>query len=278
MADKVADRAGRQPASGGPGPRPAGTAERGLKLAALENELVQAGGGSTHGRETRLLADAALVRHLRHTGFSGDQYQRFMEQLMTYGWNVIGSWCKSGEIFSRARAFGRPVPEAVITSTWGQDDRDEVTTETIVAGAKFFRRHALVKGIWRPEGGASLPTYYVGACLLTFKTEYQRWHSHNLASHRQHLAGDDAEQALAALPDQRAVDPIDAAVLKDQVTEALSHITDPKVLEGLILRASGFTQAQAAEHVGLSNKALESRLGRARARLRHGSPSESVNN
>ncbi|MFJ1936762.1 hypothetical protein ACIOGZ_29395 [Kitasatospora sp. NPDC088160] len=250
--------------------------ERGLRLAALESDLVRAGGGSSHGREARLAADAQIVRHLRLAGFRGEQYQRYMEQVMTYGWNVLAPWCKSGEIFSRARAFGRPVPQAAITHTWEEDDRQEVTTETVIAGERLFRSHALVNGIWTPEGGASLTTYYVGACILAFKAEYLRWFRHHKAL-RLHLAGDDAAQALAALPDQRSVDPLEAAVVNSRVAEALSVLTDPRVRAGVILRAAGFSQSEAADRVDLSTKALESRLGRARARLRDLSASESVN-
>ncbi|MGV9271220.1 hypothetical protein ACWDRR_42030 [Kitasatospora sp. NPDC003701] len=275
MAHEVAGRAGRRPASSSPGSRRAGTAEHGLQLAVLEEELVQAGGGHSGDRAARLAADAEIVRRLRQVGFTGEPHQKVMGQLMQYGWNVITPWCATGTIFRQARAFGRPVPEAMIT-TLDRDDSHEIATETVLAGARLFHRHALVKGSWNPEGGASLTTYYVGACLLTFKAQYQRWHRRHIAP-RNHLAGDDAEQVLAALPDQRAVDPLKAVVLRSQVTEALSRLTDPKVREGLVLRAAGYTQAEAAESVDLGTKAFESRLGRARARLRNDSASESIN-
>ncbi|MET9182983.1 hypothetical protein ABZX88_32970 [Kitasatospora aureofaciens] len=199
-----------------------------------------------------------------------------MGQLMQYGWNVLTSWCASGAVFEQARALGRPVPEHMIITPWERDDRHEVSTDTVIAAAGLFRRLALMQGVWSPTGGASLATFYVGAGLLSFKGEYLRWYRRHTASSR-HLP-DDAEQVLAALPDQRTVDPLTATVLRDQVDEVLAKLTDSQLREGLVLRAAGYTQAEAAHCVDLTTKAFESRLGRARTRLRHDNSSDSVSN
>ncbi|WP_158715079.1 RNA polymerase sigma factor [Kitasatospora phosalacinea] len=238
-------------------------------MADLEEELVRIGGGHLADRAARRAADAEVVRRLRQVGFKGPLYDTFMEQQMRYGWSVLNHWCASGEVFARARAFGRPVPDDMIATPWLRDDRHEVAAETTIAAARLFRRHALLKGAWAPEGGASLTSFFVGACLLCFKAEYQRWYRRHRDSQRL-LAGDSPDLALAALPDQRAVDPLKAVVLRERVEGVLERLEDPKVKEALVLRAAGFRQSEAALHVGLTTKALESRVGRARAKLRGG--------
>ena len=35
-------------------------------------------------------------------------------------------------------------------------------------------KHALIDGEWRYDGGASLPTYFMGACLYVFPNEFRR--------------------------------------------------------------------------------------------------------
>jgi hypothetical protein len=37
-----------------------------------------------------------------------------------------------------------------------------------------FREHALIGGGWRLDGGASLPTYFMGACLYIFPNEFRK--------------------------------------------------------------------------------------------------------
>src|SRR5262249_8550976 len=42
---------------------------------------------------------------------------------------------------------------------------------------RLFVRDALIEGSWSPEGGASLTTYFVGACLAVFPNAFRRWHT-----------------------------------------------------------------------------------------------------
>ncbi|GAA1942587.1 RNA polymerase sigma factor [Kitasatospora viridis] len=275
MEHELAGPGGPRSASGRSIIRPGAAAEHGERLAALDEELVRAGGGTAGDRAARLAADAEVVRRLRQVGFAGPLYQQVMGQLMQYGWNVLTPWCGSGIVFAQARAAGRPVPESMIVTPWERDDRHEVATETILAGARLFHRQALVNGRWSPTGGASLTTFYLGACLLSFKGEYQRWHRSRTAAARQ--VSEDADEVLAALPDQRAVDPLEAVVLRSQVASVLTALPDPKLREALVLRGAGYSQAEAAHRVDLSTKALESRVGRARTKHRNDN-SDSVTN
>lgn len=110
---------------------------------------------SAAGQRKQLASDAGLVALLREDGFQGALYDDCIRYLVEYGWPVLITWSVTGEIFRRAQHFGRPVPEELI-GAWDRDGRYEVMADTVLAGIKTFREQGLVKGKWKPEGGATL--------------------------------------------------------------------------------------------------------------------------
>lgn len=241
-----------------------------LGLLSLEQELQEAGPSPEHaqGRIERLQADAALVKVLREDGFTGPRYKIFATMLLDYGWKTMMSMTESGSIFSRARALGRPVAPHTMTSSWTEADRSAISTDSVTAGLEMFRRYALIGGAWRPEGGASLPTYFVGASVRAFPQVYRKWHREQL---RELLElGREAELHVlpALLPGQQGADPADVAVTEDRIARALKLIQDPDLRRSLGLHAIGYTHAEAALQVGITPKALERRLDRARTKVR----------
>ncbi|MEV7216692.1 hypothetical protein AB0O31_26815 [Kitasatospora cineracea] len=218
----------------------------------------------------RLANDQRLIEVLRADGFSGARYERFSDRIMTYGWKVVLKMTETGEVFRRVRAMNRPVPVDKVTQLWTRADRAAVTTDSVVAGMALFHEHALVRGGWSPTGGANLATYFVGATLRTFPRIYLRWYEGwtrgELELGRDRSA--DSSDHLVALPDPRHVDPATAAADRDEAHRLLSQIPDQLTREGIYLRSLGYSQAEAAELVGLTPKALERRVGRARALIR----------
>ncbi|MET9581020.1 hypothetical protein ABZY30_36650 [Streptomyces massasporeus] len=215
-------------------------------------------------------ADARLVEILRADKFQGPRYEKTTTRLMEYGWLTINKWTGTGEIFLHARRAGRPVPVHMTSPEWDADTRSEVATETVVAGLDLFLEHGLIRGKWNPNGGASLTTYFVGASICSFRTVYIRWfRSVQLGQAELDLppSAPDGAPSDRDIPDQRATDPFYAAATHDEIKRILPHITDTKVRRGLALRALGYTQQQAADEVGLTEKALEGRIGRLRARI-----------
>ncbi|RSS67315.1 hypothetical protein EF918_28955 [Streptomyces sp. WAC06614] len=218
-----------------------------------------------------MLADARVVEILRHDGFTGPRYDRFVERLTGYAWTTMVKWCASGEIFRRALEADRPVPRHMIVSHWTQDDRLEVSTDSVINGLLVFRRYGLVEGRWSPEGGANLTTYYMGAVIRAFTPVYRTWYEDRRTGQAElcrpaHDEDGDGDP-MAAIPDQRAADPCRSAAVHDEIRRLLPRLTDPQVREGLGWYAVGCTQAQAAQRVGLTRKALERRTHRLRARL-----------
>ncbi|MFJ8043651.1 RNA polymerase sigma factor [Kitasatospora sp. NPDC096147] len=236
-------------------------------LSALERDLVLEGGGEAEDvseRAARAAADAMLVEILRRDGFQGPRYRRVLSGLMEYAWTTLRKWSNTDEIFHRSRAVGRPVRPSLIVPGWTADDRIQVVTDSVITGERIFREYGLLRGSWRPDGGAALTTYFVGASLRGFQPSYMRWRRDRPAADGH---PDDGE-ALNAIPDQRAVDPCWSAVLQSEVREVLDLLeqVDPQLREGILLRVAGYSQREAAARVGLTEKALESRVGRLRVK------------
>ncbi|MEU3512782.1 hypothetical protein ABZ733_33955 [Streptomyces longwoodensis] len=239
------------------------------RLLSLETDLTLGAPVPEHlaARAARLEADQRLVDILRGDGFEGPRYERAAEGWWSYGWRTMVKWTGTGEVFRRSRLAGRPVAKDMITTAWSQDDRHQVATESVIGGIKLFRERGLIQGGWRPQGGASLTTYVVGAAILAFRPAYNAWfRDRQMGQAELDTGADDVPQH--DIPDQRATDPCHTAAVHDELARLLPHITDPQVLEALGWRALGYSQAEAAERVGLTEKALEHRTSRTRRRIR----------
>lgn len=238
----------------------------------LEAEL--AGGAlvreNASARAARLDADQRLVDILRGDGFEGPRYDKAASRWWSYGWRTMVKWTSTGEVFRRSRQAGRPVPADMITTAWSQDDRHQVATDSVIGGMELFREHALIQAKWNPQGGASLPTYFVGATIRAFRPAYKTWFRSQQMGQAELDTGpghETSDEPQREIPDQRAADPYYTAATLDELRRILPHITDPQVLDGLGWRALGYTQAEAAERIGLTEKALERRVSRVRARI-----------
>ncbi|MFD0289652.1 RNA polymerase sigma factor [Streptomyces lutosisoli] len=177
------------------------------------------------------------------------------------------AWTYSGEIFRQSRLAGRPIRVRHVAD-WSQDDRYLLATETVLAGLELFRTYGLVGRRWQEAGGASLTTYYVGACVQSFRPVYEQWFRDQSPSMAMGNGLLEEGPAYGDRADEGAVDPDQAAVIQDQVRRALAALSDQQLRNGLVRRALGYTQREAAASVGLSEKAMERRLSRSRHKLR----------
>ncbi|GGY69947.1 hypothetical protein [Streptomyces xanthochromogenes] len=235
-------------------------------LTLLDREL-----GRHEEQETsrqRRQVDAVIVGRLRAENFEGRNYQKVVNRLSEYGYNTMMKWTGSGEVFLKARQAGRPVPTAKISLAWTGEDRHGVAVDTVLAGLEVFRTYGLVQGRWSPQGGASLDTYFIGAVIRSFPRIYIRWFDSHQRRQAELSRPASVEAAnLFSVPDQRATDPVHAAVTHDYVNRVMPLVTDPQVREALGWRALGYTQGEAAQRVGMTEKALERRVSRLRGRL-----------
>ncbi|MCC9690163.1 MULTISPECIES: sigma-70 family RNA polymerase sigma factor [Streptomyces] len=236
------------------------------------SRLDRALGAITDPRDAarRRQADATVVEMLRAHDFAGPRYQKVVNRLSEYGYHTMVKWTASGEIFRKARQAGRPVPVQKVTLRWTPEDRHGVVVDSVLGGLHVFRTYGLVQRRWRPDGGASLDTYFIGAVIRAFPRVYIRWfdgHQRMQTELNHSREGDESADVFSLVPDQRAADPAHTAVTSDYLDRLLPLVTDPQVREALGWRAMGYTQKHAAQRAGLTEKALERRTRRLRDRL-----------
>ncbi|MGX7826101.1 hypothetical protein ACTG9Q_13520 [Actinokineospora sp. 24-640] len=204
-------------------------------------------------------------------------YEIFTVVLTSYGLPVMNALLRRGQIFQLTAARGRPVncPDSArehLAGFAGRDDRHELSLETVAAALKSFHKRTLVPGNWTPEGGASLNTYFVGACVLEFANIFRAWLAKEFMPRRDLLGTDTPlTEFLADKPLDITAhrDPADIAVDIMQFDEALNAAKDPKLrkaLATLVLTGEGYTAI--AEQVGMSTDALKMAISRFRKKMR----------
>lgn len=223
-------------------------------------------------RVDRLAGDRDLAAALRAEGYRGRNYDLFANEIAKYGWAVIRGWIYKSQIRSevKRKGFGALEPEPRIGSMI--EDAESLADETVVLALSAFRDKVLVPGKWDPAKGASLRTFFVGQCLLRFSNVYKRWRREELRSYAEPQApptagwADDFEESPST---PVAPDASEAAQAKDELRRAFGSIKDERVRSAFYLSVThGFTHAEVGEKLGMTAKAVESAIARARQQVR----------
>jgi DNA-directed RNA polymerase specialized sigma subunit, sigma24 homolog len=241
--------------------------------AAQQANLVDRDRISAEERVDRLAGDRDLAAALRAEGFAGRNYDFFAAEIAKYGWAVICGWIYKGQIRAEVarKGFGALEPEPRLGAM--VDDAEGLADETVVLALRAFRDNVLVPGMWDPAKGASLRTFFVGQCLRQFSNVYKRWRREELRSYTE----PQAPPATAEWADEfedgpstpLAPDASEAAQLRDELRRAFGKITDERVRSAFYLSVThGFTHAQIGEKLGMTAKAVESAIARARQQVR----------
>ncbi|TYB47797.1 RNA polymerase sigma factor [Actinomadura chibensis] len=210
----------------------------------------------------RLKADQQLVEFLAEHGFAGPVYREFAEELAGQGMAVISAWLGSELIFVKCAEKGIRLPRP--PTGWSQDDRLELTLETVARALRAFRT-GLVEDRWDVERGASLRTYFIGACIYQFSRTYRVW-LRSLAPECEQ-PGDIDEWRLEGVPG-----PEDVVADRDAIRRGLQDIDSVTVRAAVVLAAEGYSRAEIAELIGggLTARAVEGLLYRHRRRTQGG--------
>jgi DNA-directed RNA polymerase specialized sigma24 family protein len=231
-------------------------------------------------RIAQLDSDRRLVELLGSTGFEGEQFdkafRKMSSRLIGYAFPIMKLWVREGRIFGECLKYRGHIdaPAAAAAAQWSESDRAEVVNETIVRAIDFFLDYALRKGKWDYRRGATLTTYFIGACVCAFiKVCNDRWKQQQLeeafirSGPRSEHDDNDNLDPVESIPDM-GMDPANLVALRDEAARTWSKITDDQVRRVLALRMTGMTQADAAVEVGLTAKAAERRLHTQRRKLR----------
>ncbi len=122
--------------------------------------------------------DQVKLNSLVLAGLTGPEYEIFAGELAAYGYPVILAWLRRGMIWKHCADRGRPLrPTDADRETLANEfeERLELAFETVAEALKFFRDRVLRTGRWSYEGGATLTTFFMGACLLVFPNVFRRW-------------------------------------------------------------------------------------------------------
>lgn len=212
----------------------------------------------------RRAADKELRDELARHDFSGRQYLRFEEELARYGTAVLRAWMHSGYVFKLTAARGfvlHPTDTELEELNRDPEARGDLANMTVAVALPWFREHALVGGGWRVDGGAGLPTYFMGACLYRFPNEFRRRRVQDERWRRQ----DSGRPVLVAVEADPVLDPAVLATGNIHVTERLKAAG---ARDGLVvaLTIDGYSQEEIAEVTGRSVRGVEGVLHRWRTR------------
>lgn len=220
-------------------------------------------------RARRLLDDRDMVEQLKADGFTGPLLQVLQAELVAYGMAVMMAWTRTGGIAVQCRNKGRPIFISEIGSTrWNLEDRLELSLETVAAALRFFMERVLPQGHWDPTKGASLRTFFIGACLLHFPNIYNAWF--NSQDRWGRVTDPDRTPPEQTELERRADevcfdDPTSEITLRRELRRvALTKIKSPDTRRAAEMIMNGALIKEAAEAIGVTPKALESRLYRIR--------------
>ncbi|MGA5492571.1 MULTISPECIES: hypothetical protein [unclassified Streptomyces] len=188
------------------------------------------------------MADEQMVRLLSENGFAGVQYDRFEEEVARYGISVLRGWLYSGYVFKlvASRGFDLKPHELELEELVRDSDlREELAMMTVARALPVFRQRALVEAGWRAERGASIATYFMGACAYEFPNEYRR---HRVQQKRWNL-GRAAEGVTTE--DRLSIRGVaEEAVGNLRVLEDLKGIEDARTRAAVALTIDGYSQEE----------------------------------
>lgn len=211
-------------------------------------------------RIAQLEADAELVHRAMYAGFKGRDWDKIADRLVAYGLKVMTAWIVTGDIYERCADKGIGISRA---PRFTHDDAADLANETVARAFVQFRDVILPKGTWRPSGGASLTTYFIGQCLFRYANVH-RAHLHVVRRENTHrratgAARDDLQTADVA--DRRALGTDARAIGTLTTIEELSKL-EPKTRAVVVYRSSGYSWDEIAELTGLTVAAAKGRLHR----------------
>ncbi|KIA61372.1 RNA polymerase sigma factor [Nocardia vulneris] len=219
----------------------------------------------------RLNADDELLAALEKFRFTGPAWDLFADSLIRYSAATLDAWSQYGRVFQVLRDHGvRLMPPATQRERRRLAGEPTYRAELVrpaIAAALVKVQRALQAGTgWKPDGGMSLTTYFVGACVFAFANEFRKLRRRDQFLSTGHadfdpdeLADDGFGTFLCATP---YPDPETTAINNATIRNALHGMSE---LERAIVwgKVSGYTAAEIAElNPGTTKKAIEQRWAR----------------
>lgn len=199
-------------------------------------------------------ADRKIVHALAQVNYDlGHPLSQILAQrLLEYGVGTLLNMARDDRLFRRCESLVRstlPAPPP----TWRAEAPTVVTMAVHAAIPRFIGRGL---AIWDPDK-ASLLTFFVNYCLLTFKDHYLTFCRQEARQARESPVFNVAEWA----EDRAAPDDVEATALaRVTLGEITATIGDSNFTEFARLSMAGHTHAQIAEELGMSARTLKRRV------------------
>lgn len=210
----------------------------------------------------RVAVDADLVLDMSLEGFAGPVWTAFANELARYGLAVLGSWMATGVIYKQCAEKGRRIGS--LGRPFSEEEIVDLANLTVAEAIAFFKDRVLKRHRWDPAKGASLRTYFIGQCVLRYPAVYRRFRT-GLQNQSPLLRDDESAPDPAGpaweQPEHRVITGAEAA-------RHLKVVKNPKARTALLLTAEGWTQAEIAVHLNVSEKSVERMISYARHQVR----------
>ena len=202
------------------------------------------------------LADALLKARLTPA-----EHSLFRDYLWTLGFKTIKTFLREGTIVKKMMRIGHPFyflydDRRLLRES--SDLRDELAAEVLILAVPFFFKHL---GSWKPGRGASLTTYFIGACLINFREAYSVWTN---ARHEKWLTPADIDLASLLDPHNSA---FTAQVEIHETVRQVIKLAKPGQRPIVELLYAGYSQVEIAEKLGLTPRAVEGKVYQLRKRV-----------
>lgn len=193
----------------------------------------------------RRAADQQLRDEMAKSNFTGKLYGRFEHELARYGMSVLRGWMHSGYVFhlTSARGFALHPSAAELEELHRDSDaREDLAIITVAVALTRFRERALVAGGWRYEGGATLSTFFMGACLYVFPNEFRK----RRVQRKKWLLQDGHDPAVTAPQQDHITNPAVLTLGSMRVHDDLQRL-DTRTRAIVELTLDGYTQEEIVE-------------------------------
>ena len=222
--------------------------------------------------DNRRAGDEVLYLELLAADFTGPRYEIFQSELVAYAVPVLMHWLETGKIYRECAARGRPVywkesERAVLRDD--AEEREKIATSAVARTLRFFRDDVLVGARWRPDGGASLRTFFVGAVLLRFNDVYETWVREHRQQRRCVPVGFGHEEDQWAFLEADGQTPEEIATGNDRVHRYINSLkseTDQAIVTLAVYHS--LTHEEIAAQLGINPGAVTMRIQRLRKAYR----------
>ncbi|WP_181310128.1 hypothetical protein [Nocardioides campestrisoli] len=219
---------------------------------------------SAEERVDRLAADAALITEMRSLGFRGPDWDEVANELARYGCAVIGAWIHRDQI--QRECAKKSIPAPPISGALREDAQaiSSVVDEIVARASVAFRDDVLLPGIWDPQRGASLKTFFVGQCLKHYANAVRYWERHEAPTRR--LANAELELSLLESAWSGSVE--HDVLVSVAAADVLRGASSPRAAQALRMEAVGYSHVEIADCLSTTVNSVKSILKRERARVK----------